>query len=73
MPWDPGQYNKFQAQRSAPFEDLCALIRVSEGMSVVDLGCGSGELTRRLADSLPGSFVARNDNEFSCPSLSVRQ
>jgi trans-aconitate 2-methyltransferase len=62
MPWDPGQYNKFQAQRSAPFEDLCALIRVREGMSVLDLGCGSGELTLRLADRLPGSSVAGIDS-----------
>jgi trans-aconitate 2-methyltransferase len=62
MPWDPGQYNKFRAERSAPFEDLCALIRVREGMTVVDLGCGSGELTRRLADSLPGSSVAGIDS-----------
>jgi trans-aconitate 2-methyltransferase len=62
MPWDPGQYNKFRAERSAPFEDLWALIRVSEGMSVIDLGCGSGELTRRLADRLPGSTVAGIDS-----------
>jgi trans-aconitate 2-methyltransferase len=62
MPWDPGQYNKFQAERFAPFEDLFALIRVREGMSVVDLGCGTGELTRRLADRLPGSSVVGIDS-----------
>lgn len=62
MPWDPGQYNKFQEERSLPFEDLFALIRVREGMSVVDLGCGTGELTRRLADRLPGSSVLGIDS-----------
>jgi trans-aconitate 2-methyltransferase len=62
MPWDPGQYNKFQAERSAPFEDIFAMIRVREGMSVVDLGCGTGELTRRLADRLPASAVLGIDS-----------
>jgi trans-aconitate 2-methyltransferase len=38
------------------------MIQVREGMSVVDLGCGSGELTRRLADTLPGSTVAGIDS-----------
>jgi len=64
MPWDPGQYNKFQAERFAPFEDLFSLIRVREGMSVVDLGCGTGELTRRLADRLPGSSVVGIDSSL---------
>jgi len=62
MPWDPGQYNKFQTERFVPFEDLFDLIRVREGMSVVDLGCGTGELTRLLADRLPGSSVAGIDS-----------
>lgn len=62
MPWDPQQYNKFHSERSAPFEDLFALIRVRNGMSVVDLGCGTGELTRRLADRLPESSVLGIDS-----------
>lgn len=62
MPWDPGRYLKFRTERSAPFDDLFSLISVREGMSVVDLGCGTGELTRRLADSLPGSSVVGIDS-----------
>ena len=62
MPWDPEQYRKFKEARFAPFEDLFALIRVREGMSVVDLGCGTGELSRRLADRLPGSRVLGLDS-----------
>src|SRR3972149_8456353 len=57
MPWDPDRYHQFWKERSAPFEDLFALIRVREGLRVVDLGCGTGELTRELADRLPGSEV----------------
>jgi trans-aconitate 2-methyltransferase len=62
MPWVPEQYLGFQTERFAPFEDLFALIKVRERMSVVDLGCGTGELTRRLADRLPGSIVEGIDN-----------
>ncbi|SNB46124.1 methyltransferase [Geobacter sp. DSM 9736] len=57
MAWNPEKYLEFEEERFAPFEDLVALIRVREGLSVIDLGCGTGELTRRLADRLPGSTV----------------
>jgi trans-aconitate 2-methyltransferase len=61
MPWNPDKYHKFQSQRSAPFDDLLKLVEVRPGLRVVDLGCGTGELTRRLADSLPESDVLGMD------------
>ena len=62
MPWDPQQYHKFQAERSAPFFDLLALVEVRPNLRVVDLGCGTGELTRHLADALPDSDVTGLDS-----------
>ncbi len=62
MPWNPDQYHKFQAERSAPFDDLLALVEVRPGLKVVDLGCGTGELTRRLAEALPNSEVLGLDS-----------
>lgn len=62
MPWNPDLYHQFAAQRSAPFVDLTALIDLRPGLRVVDLGCGTGELTRRLADMLPDSDVLGLDN-----------
>ncbi len=62
MPWNPEQYHRFQADRFAPFEDLLGLVKVRAGMSIVDLGCGTGELTRRLAEELPGSEVTGVDS-----------
>ncbi len=62
MPWDPNQYHKFQAERSAPFFDLLLLVEVRPKLKVVDLGCGTGELTRQLADSLPDSIVTGLDS-----------
>jgi trans-aconitate 2-methyltransferase len=64
MPWDPQQYHKFQAERSAPFFDLLALVEVRPNLKVVDLGCGTGELTRHLADSLPDSDVTGLDSSL---------
>lgn len=61
MPWDPQQYHKFQAERSAPFFDLLALVETRPNLKVVDLGCGTGELTRTLAEALPHSDVTGID------------
>jgi trans-aconitate 2-methyltransferase len=43
--WNPGQYERFKSERSAPFLDLLDLVRQRPAMRVVDLGCGTGELT----------------------------
>jgi trans-aconitate 2-methyltransferase len=50
--WDPAQYDKFQREREQPFFDLLALVRPAPHMRVVDLGCGSGVLTRALHEQL---------------------
>lgn len=47
-PWDPEQYGRFRTQRNRPFYDLIARIHRRDRMRVVDLGCGTGELTREL-------------------------
>lgn len=62
MLWNPDRYEKFKAERTAPFDDLLKLLRVRPGLRVVDLGCGTGELTRRLADALPQSEVTGLDS-----------
>jgi len=62
MPWDPNQYHKFQAERSAPFFDLLSLVEVRPNLRVIDLGCGTGELAAQLADSLPNSDVTGLDS-----------
>jgi trans-aconitate 2-methyltransferase len=50
--WDPRQYNKFERQREQPFYDLLKLVHPAPGMRIVDLGCGTGKLTRILHDRL---------------------
>ena len=46
--WDPATYHRFQAERRQPFDDLLALVKPVPSGRVVDLGCGSGELTAEL-------------------------
>ena len=51
--WDPATYARFGELRARPFWDLAELIDTSRPIrSMVDLGCGSGELTVALADRL---------------------
>lgn len=55
MAWDAAQYRRFAAERAMPFDELVSMIdrdalrRVGAGRAV-DLGCGPGELTARLAE-----------------------
>jgi trans-aconitate 2-methyltransferase len=46
--WNPTQYDRFQSEREQPFYDLLTMIRPVPGMRIVDLGCGTGKLTREL-------------------------
>ena len=50
--WNPDQYERFKAQRRQPFDDLLGLVRAVPGGRVVDLGCGTGELTAELHRSV---------------------
>jgi len=50
--WSPAQYDKFQREREQPFADLLAMIQPATGMRIVDLGCGTGRLTRALHERL---------------------
>jgi len=62
MPWNPEKYHQFQTQRSAPYYDLLELVEVRPNLKIVDLGCGTGNLTRQLADALPESEVLGIDS-----------
>jgi trans-aconitate 2-methyltransferase len=64
MPWNPEKYHQFQPERSAPFDELLELVDKRQNLKVVDLGCGTGELTRRLADYLPESDVLGLDSSL---------
>jgi trans-aconitate 2-methyltransferase len=69
MRWDPEQYARFAEHRSRPFFELTARIGADEPGRVVDVGCGSGELTITLAYRWPGASVSGID---SSPEMIAR-
>jgi trans-aconitate 2-methyltransferase len=48
MSWNPQQYSRFAGQRLRPALDLIARIPAERPQTVVDLGCGTGNVTRVL-------------------------
>jgi trans-aconitate 2-methyltransferase len=60
--WSPEQYEKFSPERQQPFHDLAALVEKRPRMRIVDLGCGTGELTRDLHVSLDARETVGIDN-----------
>jgi trans-aconitate 2-methyltransferase len=59
--WSPAQYERFKSERSQPFFDLLALVRPRAGMRVVDLGSGTGELTRAMHERLSAAATVGVD------------
>lgn len=57
MPWNPDIYNKFKNERYQPFYDLISHVADRPVMDVIDLGCGTGELTAVLAERFSAKMV----------------
>jgi trans-aconitate 2-methyltransferase len=60
--WKPEQYNRFQNERSQPFWDLAALVDLNGVNRWLDVGCGTGELTRALHDANQLSYTLGIDS-----------
>jgi trans-aconitate 2-methyltransferase len=59
---DPAQYARFSDERSRPFFNLLDRVPPRPFRRIVDLGCGSGELTVALSDKWPEAEVLGLDN-----------
>jgi trans-aconitate 2-methyltransferase len=55
--WNPALYRAFAGERERPFYDLLARVGAEDPAFVVDLGCGSGELTASLARRWPKAEI----------------
>lgn len=69
MRWDPKQYAKYSGERARAFFDLVARIEPEHARRVIDVGCGSGELTALLAERWPDATVLGID---SSPEMIAR-
>jgi trans-aconitate 2-methyltransferase len=60
--WNPEQYERFRAERRQPFDDLLALCEPVPGGEIVDLGCGTGDLTVQLHQDLQADCTVGVDS-----------
>jgi trans-aconitate 2-methyltransferase len=60
--WDPTLYSAFAQPRLRPALDLIARIEAAAPARVVDLGCGTGNVTRLLAGRWPQARVTGVDS-----------
>ncbi len=60
--WDPAQYLKFAQPRLRPALELLARVDLAAPGVVCDLGCGTGELTRVMAERWPQAIVTGIDD-----------
>lgn len=60
--WNPDRYARYAEDRAQPFHDLLAAVPAEAPGYVADVGCGSGELTARLARRWPTARVEGVDN-----------
>jgi trans-aconitate 2-methyltransferase len=61
MNWNPQQYARFAGQRLRPALDLLARIPLEQPRTVVDLGCGTGNVTRILRSRWPHARICGVD------------
>ena len=55
--WDPGQYQKFSDHRLRPALELLDRVPLRSPRVIYDLGCGTGEVTRVIAERWPAARV----------------
>jgi trans-aconitate 2-methyltransferase len=60
--WDPALYLRYADDRGRPFVELLARVGAEDPSSVVDLGCGPGNLTALLARRWPAATVRGVDS-----------
>jgi len=57
MPWDPVQYLSFDSERLRPALDLLARVPLESPDTIVDLGCGPGQVAKLLQARWPKARV----------------
>jgi len=60
--WDPERYLTYADQRGRPFVELVARVGTATPSTVVDLGCGPGNLTTLLRDRWPDADIRGVDS-----------
>lgn len=61
-PWDPDRYLTYADERGRPFLELLSRVAATSPATVVDLGCGPGNLTRLLGERWPSALIGGIDS-----------
>lgn len=67
--WDPVRYGKFRDHRLRPALELLRRVPLTDASLICDVGCGTGTVTRILAERFPGARVVGLD---SSPEMLAR-
>ncbi len=62
MTWDPNQYMAFENHRLRPALDLLGRVPLASPKAVVDLGCGTGNVTAIMKDRWPQAKITGVDS-----------
>lgn len=60
--WNSNQYMKFRAERTQPSTDLINRLSRHKPQKILDLGCGPGNSTRKLAEKFPTADILGIDS-----------
>ena len=61
MTWQPAQYLQFAGERLRPAVDLLARVPLENPRTIVDLGCGAGNVTCLLGERWPAARIVGVD------------
>lgn len=73
MTWNPNQYSKFSDARLRPAIDLLTRIAVDDPRDVYDLGCGTGHITRVLAQRWGDATITGIDSSAEMLAQAARE
>ncbi|MEO8346486.1 MAG: methyltransferase domain-containing protein [Betaproteobacteria bacterium] len=62
MAWEPAQYLQFAGERLRPAIDLLVRVQLEHPRTIVDLGCGAGNVTRLLGERWPDARIVGVDS-----------
>jgi len=71
--WDPAIYHRFSGHRARPALELLARVTVTAPSVVVDLGCGTGEITAAIAALFPEARVIGVDSSAEMLQAAERE
>lgn len=63
MAWNPDLYERYRTLRERPGQDLLSALPDIMPGTITDLGCGTGYLTRKLAERFPAATVIGLDSD----------